>query len=58
MGWHVTHGLDIGPQTEGVERADYIEVLLEHRLRDASGRLNLDLEGSGILGYYRSQRWR
>lgn len=51
----MTHGVDIGQQTEGAERADYIEILLEHRLRDASGRLNPDLERSEIFRYYRSQ---
>ena len=49
-------GLDIGPRTEGAERADYIEVLLERRQRDASARLNLDLERLEILSYYPSQR--
>lgn len=56
MGWHVTHGPDIGPQTEDAERADHIEVLLERRLLDASGRLNPDLERLEILSYFPSQR--
>ena len=56
-GWHVVHGLDIGPRTKGEERADYIEVLLEPQLRDASGRLKLDLERLKIVSHYPILRW-
>ena len=55
LGWHVAHDLDIGPQTEDAERADYIEVLLGHRLRDATGRMNPDLERLESLRYFSSQ---
>ena len=34
LGWHVAHGPDIAPYADTSERADYTEVVLEHRLRD------------------------
>ncbi len=40
LGWSVVHGPDIAPDTPGAERADYGEVVLERRLRDALARLN------------------
>ena len=40
LGWSVAHGPDIAPDTPGAERADYGEVVLERRLRDALARLN------------------
>ena len=40
LGWSVVHGPDIAPDTSGAERADYGEVVLERRLRDALARLN------------------
>jgi type I restriction enzyme, R subunit len=39
-GWGVTHGLEIAPGEAGAERADYAQVVLEARLRDALTRLN------------------
>ncbi|GIV24567.1 MAG: hypothetical protein KatS3mg026_0259 [Bacteroidia bacterium] len=39
LGWRVAHGPDIGPE----ERADYSEVILKRRLRDALVQLNPDL---------------
>ena len=40
LGWSVVHGPDIAPDMPGAERADYGEVVLERRLRDALARLN------------------
>ena len=48
LGWGVAHGPDIAPDTPGAERADYGEVVLARRLRDALVRLNSDLP-SGAL---------
>ena len=42
-GWTVAHGPDIAPGAPAAERADYGEVVLEHRLRGALSRLNPDL---------------
>ena len=35
IGWAMTHGREIAPDTAGAERADYGQVVLERRLRDA-----------------------
>ena len=43
LGWHVEYGPDIGPDSAVAERADYEQVVLEHRLRDALARLNPSL---------------
>lgn len=40
VGWHVAHGPEIGPDMSAAERADYGEVVLAQRLRDALARLN------------------
>ena len=40
LGWQVAHGSDIAPDTPDAERNDYVQVLLERRLRDALARLN------------------
>jgi type I restriction enzyme R subunit len=40
LGWSVTHGFEIAPGEPGAERADYAQVVLEARLRDALARLN------------------
>ena len=40
LGWAVAHGPDIAPDTPGAERADYRQVVLERRLRDALAALN------------------
>ncbi len=40
LGWQVTHGPDIAPDTPGSERNDYGQVVLERRLRDALSNLN------------------
>ena len=40
IGWGVAHGPDIAPDTPNAERADYGQVVLERRLRDALAELN------------------
>ena len=42
LGWSVAHGPDIAPDTLTAERADYGQVVLERRLRDALAQLNPD----------------
>ena len=46
IGWQVAHGSDIAPDTPGAERADYGQVVLEGRLREALARLNPPLPPS------------
>ncbi len=48
LGWRVAHGPDIGPHADGAVRADYAEVVLEHRLRDALDRLNPSLPAEAL----------
>ena len=43
LGWQTIQGADIAPDTPGAERADYGQVVLERRLRDALARLNPEL---------------
>lgn len=40
LSWSVSPGLEIAPGEAGAERADYAQVVLELRLRDALARLN------------------
>ena len=42
LGWRTAHGPDIAPGTPDAERADYGDVILPQRLRDALARLNPD----------------
>jgi len=42
-GWDVAHGPHIAPDTPDAERADYGEVVLAQRVRDALARLNPEL---------------
>ena len=53
LGWQVAHGPDIGPDTEGAERTDYANVVLEHRLRDALDRLNPALPAEALADGFR-----
>ncbi len=48
LGWKVAHGPDIAPHADGAERADYSEVVLEQRLRDALDRLNPDFAAEAL----------
>ena len=43
LDWNVAHGPDISPDGAMAERADYAEVVLPGRLRDALARLNPNL---------------
>ncbi len=45
IGWRIAHGPDIAPDMPAAERADYGEVVLAQRLRDALARLNPVLPG-------------
>lgn len=47
-GWRVTHGPEIAPGMPAAERADYGEVVLAQRLRDAPARLNPELPGDAL----------
>ena len=49
LGWQVAHG----PDTLGVERDDYSEVILERRLRDALALLNSDLPAEALHDAFR-----
>ena len=51
--WEVAHGPNIAPHAESSERADYSEVVLEHRLRDALARLNPALPAEGLDDAFR-----
>ena len=53
LGWQAAHGPDIAPDTTGAERADYGEVLLARRLRDALARLNPDLPAAALEDAFR-----
>ena len=53
LGWKVAHGLDIAPGTPGAERADYGQVALERRLRDALAELNPGLPASALDDAFR-----
>ncbi|MDE2778909.1 MAG: type I restriction endonuclease subunit R [Chloroflexota bacterium] len=48
LGWQTAHGPDIAPGTPSAERADYGQVVLERRLRDALARLNPELPYSAV----------
>ena len=53
LGWQVAHGVDIAPDTLGAERADYGQVVLERRLRDALAQLNPALPDSAVDDAFR-----
>jgi type I restriction enzyme R subunit len=53
LGWRVARGPEIAPGTPAAERADYTQVVLERRLRDALGRLNPDLPPEALDDAYR-----
>jgi type I restriction enzyme R subunit len=53
LGWRVMHGLEIAPGEAGAERADYAQVVLEARLRDALARLNPALPPEALADAFR-----
>ena len=53
LGWQITHGPDIAPDTPSAERSDYSEVVLAQRLRDSLVRLNPDLPITALEDAYR-----
>ena len=48
LGWQTTHGPDIAPDTQGAERTDFTQVILEERLRDTLINLNPGLPPSAL----------
>ena len=48
LGWQTVSGSDIAPNTPGAERADYGQIVLERRLRDALARLNPKLPAAAL----------
>lgn len=48
LGWTVQHNLEIGPGELAVERADFGQVILTQRLRDALARLNPTLPAAAL----------
>ena len=48
LDWRIAHGPDIAPDAPGAERADYGDVVLEQRLRDALARLNPDIPAPAL----------
>jgi type I restriction enzyme R subunit len=53
IGWSLRHGLEIAPGEPGAERADYAQVVLEARLRDALKRLNPALPPEALADAFR-----
>ncbi len=53
IGWGITHGPDIAPETPRAERSDYGDVVLEGRLRGALGRLNPTLPAGAVEDAFR-----
>jgi type I restriction enzyme R subunit len=52
-GWQIAHGPEIAPDMPAAERADYGEVVLARRLRDALARLNPDLPPEALDDAFR-----
>jgi type I restriction enzyme R subunit len=53
LGWQVLHGPDIAPGEPAAERADFGQVVLERRLRDALAQLNPALPAEAIEDAFR-----
>ena len=53
LGWNIAHGPNIAPDTTGAERADYGQVLLVQRVRNALARLNSDLSAETLDDAFR-----
>ena len=53
IGWSVAHGPDTAPDMPAAERADYGDVVLARRLRDALARLNPSLPAEALQEAFR-----
>ena len=53
LGWTIAYGPDIAPETLAAERADYGQVILEQRLRDALAQQNADLPAEVLEDAFR-----
>src|SRR5512145_2685150 len=53
IGWAVMRGPEVAPGVMSAERADYGQVVLERRLRDALARLNPQLPAEAIEDAFR-----
>ena len=53
LGWTIAYGPDIAPETLAAERADYGQVILEQRLRDALAQLNAGLPAEALEDAFR-----
>ena len=53
IGWRTAHGPDIAPDAPCAERADYSDVILAQRLRDALARFNPDLPTDALDDAFR-----
>jgi type I restriction enzyme R subunit len=53
IGWQIAHGPDIAPDMPAAERADYGEVVLARRLRDALARLNPEVPAEALEDAFR-----
>ena len=53
VGWQVSYGPDIAPDTPGAERTDYGQVVLARRLRDALAAMNPDLPSEALEDAFR-----
>ena len=53
IGWTVRNGAEIAPGEPAAERADYSQVVLQQRLRDALARLNPSLPGEALEDAFR-----
>ncbi|MEW6541957.1 MAG: type I restriction endonuclease subunit R [Bacillota bacterium] len=53
IGWRIAHGPDIAPDMPAAERADYGEVVLSQRLRDALACLNPHLPAEALDDAFR-----
>ena len=53
LGWNIAHGPNIAPDTTGAARADYGQVILAQRVRDALVRFNSDLPAEALDDAFR-----
>ncbi len=48
LGWSISHGPDIAPDTPNAERSDYGQVVLDQRVRTSLAQLNPDLPAAAL----------